>query len=152
MTGKVGIGMVVLHDREDVVMIAPYENVVALYKLRSPKEIRKIREVPQLGETSIKKEELRLARSLVDSMSTTMSKIDLTDKYHDALRSIIDAKVAGKEVVTVEEEERPVVDIMTALKQSIERAKLPRKPAEKASGRKNVVSIKEAKKKMRTAV
>ena len=43
-----GIGKVVLHDREDVVMIAPYEKAVVLYKLRSPKEIRDINEIPQL--------------------------------------------------------------------------------------------------------
>jgi DNA end-binding protein Ku len=127
-TGKVGIGKVVLHDREDVVMIAPYDNAVVLYKLRSPKEIRNINEIPQLAGKSIDKEELKLARSLVDSMSTTLNKIDLTDRYHDALRAIIDAKVAGKEIVKVEEEEKPVVDIMTALKQSIEQAKSRKKP------------------------
>jgi DNA end-binding protein Ku len=145
-TGKVGIGKVVLHDREDVVMIAPYGNAIALYKLRSPGEIRSVTEIPQLEKKPVEKEELKLAHSLVDSMSTSIDKIDLTDRYHDALRAIIEAKVAGKEIVKVEEEEKPVVDIMTALKQSIERAKLPKKPVEKAAGKKKVVNIKEARK------
>lgn len=127
-TGKVGIGKVVLHDREDVVMIAPYENAVVLYRLRSPGEIRSIREIPLLDEKTADKEGLKLARSLVDSMSTTLKNIDLADEYHDALKAIIDAKIAGKEIVTVEEEEKPVVDIMTALKQSIEQAKSQKKP------------------------
>jgi DNA end-binding protein Ku len=139
-TGKMGIGKVVLHEREDVVMIAPYENAVVLYKLRSPKEIRNINEIPQLDGKSIDKEGLKLARSLVDSMSTTLDKLDLTDRYHDALRTIIEAKIAGKEIITVEEEKRPVVDIMTALKQSIEHAKSQRKPMEKAKGKKKAVS------------
>ncbi len=135
-TGKMGIGKVVLRDREDVVMIAAHENGVALYKLRSPKEVRNISEVPQLEGKAIDKEQLKLARSLVESMTTSLKKLDLTDKYYDALREMIEAKIEGKEIVTVEEEEKPVVDIMTALKQSIEQAKSQKKPMEKATGEK----------------
>ncbi|MFZ2196310.1 MAG: Ku protein [Thermodesulfovibrionales bacterium] len=144
-TGKMGIGKVILHEREDIVMIAPYGNAVVLYKLRPPKEIRNINEIPQLEGKPIDQEGLKLARSLVNSMSTTLDKIDLTDKYHDALRAIIEAKIAGREIVTVEEEEKPVVDIMTALKQSIEHAKSQKKPMEKAKGKKKAVASKEAK-------
>ncbi len=150
-SGKVGIGKVVLHDREDVVMIAPYENAVVLYKLRSPAEIRGINEIPQLDGKPADKEGLRLARSLVDSMSTTIDKIDLTDRYHDALRAMIEAKIAGKEIVTVKEEARPAVDIMTALKQSIEQAKLQKKPMEKAKGMKRAAATKEAKARSKTS-
>lgn len=146
-TGKVGIGKVVLHDREDAVMIAPYENAVALYKLRPPKEIRSVGEVPNLDGKAVDKEGLKLARSLVESMTTSLDKIDLTDRYHDALREIIEAKIAGKEIVTVAEEEKPIVDIMTALKQSIERAKLQKKPMAKARGKKKAAAAKEAKQK-----
>lgn len=144
-SGKIGIGKVVLHDREDVVMIAPHGRAVALYKLRPPEEIRKVDEIPQLDEKPVDKEQLRLARSLVDSMTTTLDKIDLTDRYHDALRSIIEAKIAGKEIVTVEKEEKPVVDIMTALKESIERARMGKKPMEKAMGKKKAAVAKAAK-------
>ena len=150
-TGKVGIGKVVLRDREDAVMIAPYDNAVVLYKLRSPGEIKSTKEIPLPEEKSTDKDGLKLARSLVDSMSTTLEKIDLSDKYHDALRAIIEAKIAGKEVIKVEEEEKPVVDIMTALKQSIEQAKLRAKPMEKATGKKKAVVSKEAKARSRVA-
>jgi len=146
-TGKVGIGKVVLHDREDVVMIAPYENAVALYKLRPPREIRNVSVIPNLDGKAAAKEELKLARNLIESMSTTLDKIDLTDRYHDALRELIEAKIAGKEIVTVEEEEKPAVDIMTALKQSIERAKLQKKPMAKATGKKKAAAAKVTKKK-----
>ncbi|MFA5354389.1 MAG: Ku protein [Thermodesulfovibrionales bacterium] len=139
-TGKVGIGKVVLHDREDVVMIAPLGDAVVLYRLRSPNMVKSIKEIPLVEGKSTDKEGLKLARSLVNSMSTTLDKIDLTDQYHDALREIIDAKIAGKEIVTVKEEERPVVDIMTALKKSIEQAKSQKKPMEKATGRKKAVA------------
>jgi DNA end-binding protein Ku len=127
---------VVLRDREDIVVIAPYENAVALYRLRTPKEIRDVAHVPQVEHTPVEKEQLKLARSLIDSMSKSLKNVDLTDKYHDALREMIEAKIEGKETVTIEEEEAPVVDIMTALKQSIEQAKSQKKPMEKAKGEK----------------
>jgi DNA end-binding protein Ku len=57
----------------------------------------------------------------------------MKDHYFDALKAIIDAKVVGKEIVSVVEEEPKVVDIMTALKASIEAAK--KKPMEKAKGK-----------------
>lgn len=139
-SGKRGIGKVVLRDREDVVMIAPQENGIVLYKLRSPNEVRSIKDVPQLDGKVTDKAQLKLARSLVESMTTKLEKLDLTDKYNDALREMIQAKVEGKEIVTVEEEEKPVVDIMTALKQSIEQAKSQKKPMEKATGKKKKVS------------
>jgi len=150
-TGKIGVGKVVLHDREDVVMIAPYEKAIVLYKLRSPAEIRSIKNVPLLDDATIDQEKLKLAHSLVNSMTTTLDKLDLTDKYHDALRTMIEAKIAGKEIVEVEEIEKPAVDIMTALKKSIEQARSQRKPMEKATGKKKTVDEKRPKAKSRAA-
>ena len=126
-TGKVGIGKVVLHERENVVAIAPDKNALVLYRLRSPEELRAVKDIPDLETQPAGKEELKLARSLVDSMTTTIDKIDMKNRYHDALREMIQAKIQGKEIVTVEEKEKPVVDIMTALKRSIEQAKGQRK-------------------------
>lgn len=150
-TGKAGIGKVVFHDREDVVMIAPYENGIALYKLRSPGEIKSIDEIAGIDGKPLDKEKLKLAHSLIDSMSTTLDSIDMTDAYQDALRTMIEAKIEGKEIVTVKEEEKPVVDIMTALKQSIELARSHKKPMEKAKGVKKAAAVKEAKTKSRAA-
>jgi DNA end-binding protein Ku len=150
-TGKIGVGKVVLHDREDVVMIAPYEKAIVLYKLRSPAEIRSIKNVPLLDDATIDQEKLKLAHSLVNSMTTTLDKLDLTDKYHDALRTMIEAKIAGKEIVEMEEIEKPAVDIMTALKKSIEQARSQRKPMEKATGKKMTVDEKGPKAKSRAA-
>jgi DNA end-binding protein Ku len=139
-SGKVGIGKVVLRDREDVVLIGPHEGGLLLYRLRNPKELRKMVNVPQLEPKKADKKELELALNLVESMTRPLGNIDLTDRYMDALREMIEAKIAGKETVTVEEEEKPVVDIMTALKQSIEKAKSQKKPMEKAKGEKKVAA------------
>src|SRR5262245_13516318 len=135
-SGKVAVGKVVLRDREEVVMIAPMEGGLVLYKLRNPQELRKMESVPQIEKKELNKDELKLSVSLVESMSTHLKELDLTDRYRDALREMIEAKIAGKEVVSAPEEEKPVVDIMTALKQSIERTKAQKKPMEKAKGEK----------------
>src|SRR5256886_8760866 len=133
-SGKVGVGKVVLRDREEVVMIAPLDAGIVLYKLRNPQELRKMDSVPQIEKKDVNKDELKLSISLLDSMASALNGLDLTDRYRDALREMIEAKIAGKEVVSVPEEEKPVVDIMTALKQSIERTKAQKKPMEKAKG------------------
>src|SRR6266404_2256808 len=133
-SGKVGIGKVVLRDREEVITIGPQDGGLMLYKLRHPNEVRKMENVPQIEQKDVSKDELKLSISLVESMSSTLKEVDLTDRYRDALREMIEAKIAGREVVSVPEEEKPVVDIMTALKQSIERTKAQKKPMEKAKG------------------
>lgn len=130
-TGRIAVGKVVLRDRETPVLIAPHETGMVMYRLRYPQEVRSIREVPQLMDVKTDKEQLKLAKTLVDSMTTKFANIEMKDHYYDALKNIIDAKIAGKEIVTIEEEAPKVVDIMTALKASIDAAK---KPMEKAKG------------------
>ena len=151
-SGKVGVGKVVLRDREEVVMIAPLEGGLVLYKLRNPRELRKIETVPQLEQMEVNKDELKLSINLVESMASSLKELDLTDRYRDALREMIEAKVAGKQIVSVPEEEKPIIDIMTALKQSIERTKAQKKPMEKAKGEKQpAVEAKPAKQKKQAA-
>jgi len=133
-SGRVGIGKVVLRDREEAVMIAPQDGGIILYKLRQPNEVRKMGDVPQLERRDVSKEELKLSISLVESMAASLDEINLTDRYRDALRDMIEAKIAGREVVAAPEVETPVIDIMTALKQSIEATKARKKPMERAKG------------------
>lgn len=134
-SGKVGVGKVVLRDRESVVLLTPHESGILLYKLRYPDEVRKVVDVPQVPkETAADEDQLKLAKTLVDSMSKKFKDIKFEDKYNGALRQMIDSKIEGKEVVIAQEEEPEVVDIMTALKASIDEAKKTKKPMEKASG------------------
>ncbi len=144
-SGKMGIGRVVLRDRESVMLLAPQGDGLLLYKLRYPDEVRKVEDVPQLDEVSVDEAQLQLAQTLVDSMTVDFGDLQLQDRYKDALKEMVLAKVEGKEVVTVEEEEQPVVDIMTALKQSIEQAKSGKKPMAKADGKKESTATKRKK-------
>ena len=100
-SGRVGVGKVVLREREDAVVIAPHETGLVLYRLRYPREVRDINEVPQLDQLpGIEPEQLKLALHLVETMSTSLGSIDIRDRYNEALREIIEAKIQGREVVT----------------------------------------------------
>ncbi len=130
-TGKIGIGKVVLRDREDLVAVFPHGDGLVLQKLHYPHELRKMEDVPEIdGAQKVNKNELKLATSLVEEMSTTLAEIDTTDNYHEALKTLIDSKIKGKKIVEFEVEELPRLDIMSALKQSLQSS---RKPMVKAS-------------------
>ena len=131
-SGKVGVGKVVLRDRESVVLLTPHKEGILLYKLRYPNEVRNISTVPNLEEKPIDEAQLKMANTLIDSMTKKFKDLTLEDKYNSALKDMITAKIEGKEIVSITEEEPDVVDIMTALKQSIEQAKADKKPMEKA--------------------
>lgn len=145
-TGKLGIGKVVLRDREDVVLVGPHDEGIILYKIRYPETLRKMSSVPMLEEHETDEEQLKLAVSLIESMETKLEDIELKDQYQDAVKEMIQAKVEGKEVVSVAEEEPQVIDIMAALKQSIEASQSERKPMAKAATKKSTKKAKKAKK------
>lgn len=132
-SGRLGVGKVVLRDREDMVLIGCQDNGLVLYKVRYPQFLRSVNEVPGLAETEVSGDELKLAQSLIDSMTKPLGDIEIRDTYHEAVKDMIQAKVEGKEVVMAADDEvKPVVDIMTALRDSIEAAKGDAKPMEAA--------------------
>src|SRR5688572_8247026 len=79
-SGKVGIGKVVLRDREETVMIASQDGGIILYKLRQPNEVRKMDDVPQIERREVNKDELKLSISLVESMASNLTRMNLTDR------------------------------------------------------------------------
>src|SRR5262247_375763 len=107
-TGKVGVGKVVLRDREDLVAVFPHEDGLVLQKLHYPHEMRKMEDVPdiegveKLTAQKLNKAELKLASTLVEEMTTTLSEIDTDDNYYNALRTLIDSKIKGKEIADFE--------------------------------------------------
>jgi DNA end-binding protein Ku len=132
-TGKIGLGKVVLRDREDLVALFPQEDGLVLQKLRYPHEVRSIQDVPDLnGAKTLDKKELQLAMTLVEQMTTTLEEIDMSDQYHAALRKLIESKIKGKKTVEFEPvEDLPRLDIMSALKKSLQASS--RKPMVKAT-------------------
>src|SRR6185436_18464492 len=120
-----------------LVAVFPLEDGLVLQKLHYPHELRKMEDVPDidgvknLTAPKLNKNELKLAATLVQEMVTTLGEIDTEDSYYNALRTLIDAKIKGKKVVEYEEvEELPRLDIMSALKKSLQASN--RKPMVKA--------------------
>jgi DNA end-binding protein Ku len=141
-TGKVGVGKVVLRDREDLVAVFPYEDGLVLQKLHYPHELRNMADVPELDTAqSANKNELKLAMTLVEEMTTTLSEIDTTDNYHEALKTLIDSKIKGKKVAEFEVEELPRLDIMSALKASLQSSRKPMIKAASTTKKKPEISL-----------
>ena len=143
-TGKIGLGKVVLRDREDLVAVFPQENGLVLQKLRYPHEIRSIQDVPDLdGAKTLDKKELQLATTLVEQMTTTLEEIDMSDQYHEALKKLIESKIKGKKTVEFEPvEDLPRLDIMSALKKSLQAsARKPMVKATPAAKKKPVITL-----------
>ena len=72
-SGKVGLGKVVVRDREEAVMIGSLDGGLVLYKLRNPSELRKMESVPQIERKEANKDELKLSIHLVESMTATLT-------------------------------------------------------------------------------
>lgn len=105
-------------------------------------------DVPELdGVQKIDKKELSLATNLVEQMVTSFGDIDTVDHYHEALRKLIDSKIKGKKVTEFEKvEEMPRLDIMTALKQSLQASsRKPMVKAEPAAKKKAALTLVKAK-------
>jgi DNA end-binding protein Ku len=124
-SNKAGVGRIVLREKEDVVLLVPENQGLVMYKLRYPNELKSMKDVPDLKDEAVDEAQLQLADTLVNSLSKKFDDIDFKDQYKDAIMEIVNQKVAGKETITMAEtvSSAPVVDIMTALKQSIEQAK-----------------------------
>jgi DNA end-binding protein Ku len=126
---RVAIVKVALRQREQLATLRVREGVLLLNTMLWPDEIRK----PDFGflddDISVRPPELAMASSLIDSMTGEFEPDVFTDDYRAALQEIIDAKVEGREVVQPEEEaEAPAaaVDLMAALKASVDRARAAR--------------------------
>jgi len=132
MVGKAAIGKLALYGREYLVAIRPRENGLVMYTLRHASEVRAMSAIDELKTVpaKIKPDEVKLARQVISNFETEGDLTQYRDEYQDELRRIIDAKIAGQDVVTPAEEAPPkVVNLMDALRQSLERVSTTKKRA-----------------------
>ncbi len=140
MQGKAGIGKLALYGREYLVAILPRERGLVMYTLHHAAEIRSqdaIEELQSVPE-KVKPEEAKLAEQVIRTFEGDLDLSEYKDEYQEGLREIIAAKVAGEEIVAPEEEEAPatVVNLMDALRKSLDRVSTgKKKPARAAVGR-----------------
>jgi DNA end-binding protein Ku len=135
MAGKVGIGKLALYGREYIVAVQAREKGLVMYTLRTADEIRAMNEVSEyeLLPKAVKPEEVKLARQVISTFESELDLRTYRDDYQAELRRIIDAKVAGEEVVAKEEEApAKVVNLMEALRKSLESVSEGKKKPAKA--------------------
>jgi DNA end-binding protein Ku len=81
----------------------------------------------------MKPDEIKLARQVIGNFETGGDLTQYKDDYQEELRKMIDAKIAGEEIVAPAEEAPPkVVNLMEALRQSLDRVSGTKKKAAKA--------------------
>jgi DNA end-binding protein Ku len=126
---RVAIVKIALRQREQLATLRVRDDVLVLNTMLWPDEVRGVDFGFLDEEIETRPAELAMASSLIDSMSGSFKPDEFTDNYRQALQEVIDAKVEGREIVQPEEaEEAPAaaVDLMAALKASVERAKKAR--------------------------
>jgi DNA end-binding protein Ku len=135
MKGKAGIGKLALYGREYLVAVQPRERGMVMYTMRHAKEVRSMDNIEELDNvpSKIKPDEIKLAKQVIENFESEFNLTEFHDEYQEELQRIIDAKIAGEEVVaTVEETPPKVVNLMDALRQSLDRVSTGKKKAAKA--------------------
>jgi DNA end-binding protein Ku len=106
-SGKVAIAQVALRQRESLAILRVRDGVLVLETLLWPDEVR----VPAFGfledEIEVRPQELRMASSLIESMTVDFEPDEYHDSYREALQELVAAKVEGRDVVQPEAEELP---------------------------------------------
>ena len=154
MAGKAGIGKVALYGREYLVAVRPQKKGLVMYTLHHDAEIRSIDQVEELNSVpaKVKPEEMKLAKQVISSFESELNLKDYKDEYKEGLRKIIEAKIAGEEIVAPEIQEPPkVVDLMEALRRSLDSVSSDKKKPAKAALEKPVAKAKAANGKKRKA-
>jgi DNA end-binding protein Ku len=126
---RVAIVKVALRQREQLATLRVRDGVLVLNTMLWPDEIRAAQFDFLDDDISVRPQELAMASSLIESMAADFKPEEYTDDYRAALQQVIDAKVSGKEIVAPPEaEEAPTgaIDLMAALRASVERAKAAR--------------------------
>jgi DNA end-binding protein Ku len=124
-SGKVAVVKVALRQRESLATLRVRDGVFVLETMLWPDEVR----TPDFGflddDVDVRPAELSMAESLIETLAGDFEPEQYTDSYREALEDLISAKVEGREVVQPEATEQPstVVDLMAALRASVEQAR-----------------------------
>ncbi len=143
--GRVGIGKVVLREKEHLVALRPYGDTLVMEVLYYPDEIRAASELPEFPlDVKVHPNERKMAVQLVEGMTMEFRPEEYRDEYREALLRVIQAKVQGApppEAAAPREEK--VVDLMEALRRSLEMAKQQRVRRPAAAPAKRVAAMRE---------
>ncbi len=121
-TGKVGIAKVVIRNKQHLAALRPVDGILVLETMYYADEVRKPEEVKVSGD--LRKAEVDMAKSLVENLSEPFKPEKYDDTYRKELLELLRAKAKGQKLPEPSEEEPgEVVDLMAALRESVERTK-----------------------------
>lgn len=125
---KIAIGKTVMGTRDTLMAIIPREEGVLISTMFYADEIKELQK--QYNKPEVSDEELNMAKVLINSMDTPFDPSKYKDEYQTRLRTLIETKISGKEIVAAEpDKESKVIDLMEALKASVDKAKKDKEPA-----------------------
>lgn len=133
-SGMAALGRFVQQGREKLCLIRPKGDALALETLFLSADVYSQAEIEEaVDETSVKGPELALAQQVIESLSGDFDPAELQSDYRRDLKALLEAKLAGEELAAPEpvEAAAPEVDLMEALRRSVEEARQGKAPAAK---------------------
>ena len=129
--GKVGIAKVAFRDKEHLAALRFRDNVFVLETMYWPDEIRPAEFDTLDKDAKIRPQELQMAQTLIENLTAPWNPDEYKDEYREALLEIVEKKAAGEQIEAVEAAPvSKVVDLMDALKASVEAVKKDQPAAE----------------------
>ncbi|HTJ76908.1 MAG TPA: Ku protein [Acidimicrobiales bacterium] len=121
-TNKVGIARVVLRTKQYLAAIRPKDDALVMETMLFADEVNPLEDLDLPGpDVDVTEREEKMARSLIDSLTTDFEPDKYKDEYRERVLELIEQKASGQEIVVEESaEEAPrVVDLMAALEASL---------------------------------
>ncbi len=136
-TGRVGIAKVVIRNKQHLACLRTFEGVLVVETMFYADEVRKPESLDgdlAFRDAEVRKAEVDMAKSLVENLSAPFDPEKYTDTYRSELMELIRQKAEGVPLPEQPQQEAEVVDLMQALRESVERTqRAKRRPAKKAS-------------------
>jgi len=141
-SGMAAIGKFVLWGKENLCLIRPHGDTLALETLFFAEDVRSRAEIEEaVAETAVQPAELELAQQVIQSLVGEFEPESFENQYRRELREMLEAKLAGQEIKRPEPvPETPVVDLMEALRRSVEQVRGEDKPKAKAAPKKKAAA------------
>ena len=128
-TGRMAIAKIALRDREHLAALHPNGHGILMNTLNWPDEIRSTEGLKGLeGDVKINPKELEMAKALIESLADTFDPSRYKDEYKEAVMKVVQAKIDGEVIeAPAAPQTAKVMDLMEALRASVEAAKKSRK-------------------------
>lgn len=125
---KIAIGKTVMGTKDTLMAIIPREDGILISTMHYADEVKELQK--QYNKPEINEQEFNMAKMLINSMDTPFDPSKYKDEYQGRLRELIETKISGKEVVAAESEgPGKVIDLMEALRASVEKAEKDKESA-----------------------